>query len=128
LTLLCLLTALSRWFERAFQTLLPLLLLKNPPTMVEHQNKIKIYKHTHTHTSGTHTNAQILTPWSTVLLQKLTSHSASQKIFPLLWNSKVHYHIHNSLPLDPFLSQLNTLQTFTYRLRSILILSSPIDA
>jgi len=36
------------------------------------------------------------------------SSSASQEIPCLLPNSKVHYHIHNSLPLVPVLSQINS--------------------
>lgn len=46
LMLLCLLTAPNRWFERAIQALLLLLLLKMPPTMVDYQIKINL-KHTY---------------------------------------------------------------------------------
>jgi hypothetical protein len=42
-----------------------------------------------------------ITPWSRILLEKLTVHSASQEIPCHLRNQKVH----ESLPLVPVLSQ-----------------------
>jgi hypothetical protein len=38
-------------------------------------------------------------------------YSAYQEILHLLWNLNVHYHFHNSLPLGPFLNQINPLYT-----------------
>jgi len=32
------------------------------------------------------------------------THSAGQEMSYLLWNLKMHYHIHNILPQDPILS------------------------
>jgi hypothetical protein len=49
---------------------------------------------------------QALTPWSRGLVKKLTFLSYS-KIPHILWNPKVHYRVHKSLPLVPILSHIN---------------------
>ena len=52
------------------------------------------------------TDAYLLTPWSRVLLEKLTGFAANQEIPRILWDPKVHYRTHKRPPPVPILSQL----------------------
>ena len=45
-----------------------------------------------------------LTPWSTVLLEKLTGLQLVKKFPTFLWDPRVHHRTHNSTPPVPILS------------------------
>jgi len=55
------------------------------------------------------------------------NHLASQEIPCLLWNPKIHYHVHKSPPLVPILNQanpVNNFQIYFFKIHSNIILRS----
>ena len=56
-------------------------------------------------------NTYLLTPWSRVLLEKLTGFAANQEIPRILLNPKVHYRTHKRPPPVPILRQFHPVPT-----------------
>ena len=61
----------------------------------------------------------LLTPWCTVLLEKLTCLQLVKKFPAFVWNPKVHYRTHKRPPTVPVLGQPNPVLIPTFHLLEI---------
>ena len=61
----------------------------------------------------------LLTPWSRILLEKLTSFHLVKKFPAFFWNPKVHYRIYKCPPPVPILSQIDPVHVPTFHFLKI---------
>jgi hypothetical protein len=78
------------------------------PAMLKYSPKINLDNH-----SLTHSLMELSSTWEGA------DCAATQELPSVLWNPKIHYHVHKSPPLVPILSQINPISTIPSSLSKI---------